>query len=146
MERLKGELSRSLRNNSSCSFLMMDIDNFKNYNDEYGHTAGDMVLKAISKTLLNFIDSGIACRYGGEEFAILLPDASKKDALRMADNIRKTLKKLDIDLRRVKTHVTISIGVANFPEDAKVQDELIMKADERLYKAKREGRNRVVSS
>ncbi|MBU1912292.1 MAG: sensor domain-containing diguanylate cyclase, partial [Candidatus Omnitrophica bacterium] len=146
LDRLKEELSRSLRNNTSCSFLMMDIDNFKNYNDEYGHTAGDMVLKAISKTLLNFTDSGIACRYGGEEFAMLLPDASKKDALRTADNIRKALKKEDIELRRVKTHVTISIGVAGFPEDAKVQDELIMKADDRLYKAKREGRDKVVSS
>lgn len=146
LDRLKEELSRSLRNNTSCSFLMMDIDNFKNYNDEYGHTAGDMVLKAISKTLLNFTDSGIACRYGGEEFAMLLPDASKKDALRTADNIRKALKKEDIELRRVKTHVTISIGIAGFPEDAKVQDELIMKADDRLYKAKREGRDKVVSS
>ena len=145
LERLREELSRSLRNNTGCSFLMMDIDNFKNYNDEYGHTAGDMVLKAISRTLLNFKDSGIACRYGGEEFALLLPDASKKDALRTADNIRKALKKEDIELRRVKTHVTISIGVASFPEDAKVQDELIMKADDRLYKAKREGKDKVVS-
>ncbi|MDO8603623.1 MAG: sensor domain-containing diguanylate cyclase [Candidatus Omnitrophota bacterium] len=145
VERLKEELSRSLRNNSNCSFLMIDIDNFKNYNDEYGHTAGDMVLKVISKKLLNFVDSGIACRYGGEEFAILLPDASKKDALRVADNIRKAVKKEDIELRKVKTHVTISIGVTSFPEDAKVQDELIMRSDERLYKAKREGKDRVVA-
>jgi len=146
LERLKEELSRSLRTNTGCSFLMLDIDNFKNYNDEYGHTAGDMVLKIISRTLLSFKDSGIACRYGGEEFAVLLPDVSKKDALRTADNIRKALKKEDIELRRIKTHVTISIGVATFPEDAKVQDELIMKADDRLYKAKREGKDKVVSS
>jgi len=146
LDRLKEELSRSLRNNSSCSFLMIDIDNFKNYNDEYGHTAGDMVLKAISKVLLNFADPGIVCRYGGEEFSILLPDASKKDAIRIADNIRKAVKKEDIELRRVKTHITVSIGVAAFPEDAKIQDELIMKADECLYKAKREGKDRVIIS
>jgi len=144
LDRLKEELSRSLRNNSSCSFLMIDVDNFKNYNDEYGHTAGDMVLKAISKVLLNFADSGIACRYGGEEFSILLPDTSKKEAIRVADNIRKAVKKEDVELRRVKTHITVSIGVAAFPEDAKIQDELIMKADERLYKAKREGKDRVI--
>jgi diguanylate cyclase (GGDEF)-like protein len=144
LERLKEEISRSFRNNSECSFLMIDIDNFKNYNDEYGHTAGDIVLKAISRVILNFADSGIACRYGGEEFSMLLPDTSKKEAMRIADNIRKAVKKEDIELRRVKTHVTVSIGVAAFPEDAMVQDELIMKSDERLYKAKREGKDRVI--
>lgn len=144
LDRLKEELSRSLRNNSSCSLIMIDVDNFKNYNDEYGHTAGDMVLKAVSRALLNFTEGGIACRYGGEEFLILLPDTSKKEALRTADNIRKAVKKEAIELRRVKTYITISIGVAVFPEDAKVQDEMIMKADERLYKAKREGKDKVV--
>jgi diguanylate cyclase (GGDEF)-like protein len=144
LDRLKEELSHCLRNNSSCSFLMIDVDNFKNYNDEYGHTAGDMVLKLISKVLLNIVDTGISCRYGGEEFLILLPDTSKKEAFRMADSIRRAVKKESIELRRVKTHITVSIGLAVFPEDGKVQDELIMKADECLYKAKREGKDRVV--
>ena len=138
--RLKEELSRK----AACSFLMIDIDNFKNYNDEYGHTAGDMVLKSISKVLLDFVGGGIACRYGGEEFSILLPDVSRKDAAKIAENIRKAVKKEDIELRRVKTHVTLSIGVASFPEDAEFQDELILKADERLYKAKREGKDKVI--
>ena len=138
--RLKEELSRK----AVCSFLMIDIDNFKNYNDEYGHTAGDMVLKSISKVLLDFVGGGIACRYGGEEFSILLPDVSRKDALKIADNIRKAVKKEDIELRRVKTHVTLSIGVASFPEDAEFQDELILKADGRLYEAKRGGRDKVL--
>jgi len=144
LDRLKEELSHSLRGNASCSFLMIDIDNFKSYNDEYGHTAGDMVLKSISRALLSFADNGIACRYGGEEFAILFPDTSKKDAIRIAENIRKAVRKEEIELRRVKTRVTISVGVAAFPEDAKLQDELIFKADERLYKAKREGKDKVV--
>ena len=145
LDRLKEELSHCLRDSSCCSFLMIDIDSFKNYNDEYGHTAGDIVLKSISKVLLNFADSGIACRYGGEEFSILLPDTSRKEAGRIAENIRKAVKKQDIELRRVKTRITVSIGVAGFPEDAMVHDELIMKADERLYKAKREGKDRVVT-
>ena len=133
------------RNNFPCSLLMIDIDNFKNYNDEYGHMAGDMALKLISKVLVNFVDGGIACRYGGEEFSILLPDVSKLDAARIADNIRKALKKECVELRRIKTHVTVSIGVAVFPEDARTHEGLIVKADECLYKAKREGKDRVVT-
>lgn len=145
LERLRGELQRSLHTDSRVSFLMVDIDNFKNYNDEYGHTAGDMVLKTISKILLNSVDNGIVGRYGGEEFSIFLPDTEKKDAGRIADNIRKAVKKEPILLRRVKTSVTVSIGVAGFPEDAKTLDELILKADECLYRAKREGKDRIVA-
>ena len=145
LDRLKEELSHCLRSNSSCSFLMIDVDNFKNYNDEYGHTAGDMILKLISRVLLNFTEGGIACRWGGEEFSIFIPEASKKEAQRIADNIRKAVKKESVELRRIKTHITVSIGVAAFPEDAKVQEGLIMKADERLYKAKREGRDRIIA-
>jgi len=145
MDRLKQELLHCYSNNLQYSFLMIDIDNFKIYNDEYGHMAGDMVLKLISKILLNFIGGGMACRYGGEEFSILLPDVSKKDAMRIADNIRKAVKKQDVELRRVKTRVTVSIGVATFPDDVKTCEELIMKADERLYKAKREGKDRAIT-
>jgi len=145
MERIKQELPNCYRNNFPCSLLMIDIDNFKNYNDEYGHMAGDMALKLISKVLVNFVDGGIACRYGGEEFSILLPDVSKLDAARIADNIRKALKKECVELRRIKTHVTVSIGVAVSPEDARTHEGLIVKADECLYKAKREGKDRVVT-
>jgi len=145
LDRVKEELSRSVRLGSGCSFLMIDIDNFKNYNDEYGHIAGDMALKAISKIVSGFADAGVACRYGGEEFSILLADTSKKEAIKTAENIRKSVKKEDIELRRVKTHLTVSIGLASFPDDARAQDELIFKADERLYKAKREGKDRVIA-
>jgi diguanylate cyclase (GGDEF)-like protein len=145
MDRLKQGMLYCYHNNLPCSFLMIDMDNFKNYNDEYGHVAGDMVLKLISKVLLNFVAGGIACRYGGEEFSILLPDVSKRDAVRIADNIRKAVKKESIELRRVRTHITLSIGVSSFPEDAKSHEELIVKADERLYKAKRAGKDKVVT-
>lgn len=144
LDRLKEEILRSLRNDLTLSLLMIDIDNFKNYNDRFGHTAGDIVLKSISKVLQRFKDGGIVARYGGEEFSILLLETSKEKAERIADDIRKAIKKEIIELRRLETHVTVSIGVATFPEDAKVQDGLISKADERLYMAKREGKDRVV--
>jgi diguanylate cyclase (GGDEF)-like protein len=143
MERLKKEIARSLRSGLAFSLFMIDIDNFKNYNDLYGHIAGDIVLKAISKVLLRFGEDGIIARYGGEEFSMLLPETSKEEAKKTAEDIRNAVKKEIIELRRVKTHVTVSIGAASFPEDAKVEDDLILKADNRLYKAKREGRDRV---
>lgn len=146
LDRLKEELSRSLRNDLDCSFLMIDIDNFKNYNDQYGHTAGDIVLKTLSSVLKGFADSGILCRYGGEEFSIFLPETSKKKAEKIAEEIRKAIKKEPIEFRRVKTNISVSIGVATFPDDAKLQDELILKADERLYMAKKKGRDKVVSA
>lgn len=144
IERLNEEIQRSLRNDLECSLLMIDVDNFKKYNDTYGHIAGDIVLKTISAVLKKYIDSGVMCRYGGEEFSMLLPHASKKEAAKIAEELRRAVKKENIELRRVKTNVTISVGVSSFPEDARVQDELIMKADERLYMAKRQGRDRVV--
>jgi len=144
LDRLKEELSRSLRDELEASLLMVDIDNFKNYNDKYGHTAGDIVLKSLSKILQGFVEGSVVARYGGEEFTILLPETSKKEAKRIADDIRKAVKKEAIELRRVQTHVTVSIGVASFPEDAKMQDEIILRSDERLYKAKREGKDKVV--
>lgn len=143
MERLKKEIARSLRSDLAFSLYMIDIDNFKNYNDLYGHIAGDIVLKAISKVILKFGEDGIVARYGGEEFSMLLPETSKEEAKKIAEDIRNAVKKETIELRRVKTRVTVSIGVASFPEDAKAEDDLILKADNRLYKAKREGRDRV---
>jgi len=143
LDRLKEEIARSLRNELDCSFLMIDVDNFKSYNDKYGHVAGDIVLRALSETLKTFSDKGVICRYGGEEFSMFLPETSKLKALAIAESIRNAIKAETIDLRRVKTNVTISIGVANFPQDAKLVDMLIQKADERLYAAKREGKDRV---
>jgi len=123
---------------------MMDIDNFKTYNDKFGHIAGDIVLKTLSKVLQRFSENGIIARYGGEEFSMFLPETSKVAAKKIAEDIRKAVKKEAIELRRVETNVTVSIGVSSFPEDAKVQDELILKADDRLYRAKRGGKDRVV--
>lgn len=145
LDRLKDEIARSFRNDAGCSFIMIDIDDFKTYNDQHGHIAGDIVLKVISKTITKIASNGIVGRYGGEEFGVILPEVDKDDAFKIAEAIRKGIKNEPILLRRVNTHVTVSLGVASFPEDAKDQQGLILKADERLYKAKREGKDRAIS-
>lgn len=147
LERLGEEISRQLRRKKPLSFLMIDLDKFKQYNDQFGHMAGDIVLKTVSMILSDaFKDPGsLVCRFGGEEFAVLLPDYSKEQAIKLADDVRKTIKKQDIILRKQITHITVSVGVATFPEDAQVKDELIHKADTALYEAKSKGRDRVCS-
>ena len=145
MERFNEEISREMRQGRELSFLMIDLDRFKQYNDSFGHMAGDIVLKTIAQLLEgHFKRPGeLVCRYGGEEFCVLLPDCSKTKAVQMANELRKKIEVHEIVLRREKTHVTVSIGVAAFPKDAKGRDELIFKADEALYQAKETGRNKV---
>jgi len=148
LTRLSQEISRALRNQKKISFLMIDLDRFKKYNDQFGHMAGDIVLRTIAMLLSDtFKDAGdMICRYGGEEFAVLLPDCSKEDAIELAEAIRKKISSNTIILRREKTTVTVSIGVATFPEDAKIKEELIDRADQALYNAKEKGRNRVCAA
>jgi diguanylate cyclase (GGDEF)-like protein len=124
---------------------MLDIDKFKSYNDKFGHIAGDIVLKDISRILNNYFAApgNIICRCGGEEFAVLLPNLSKKKAVSLAEDLRKKIKDTAIILRKKKTHVTVSIGVASFPTDARMNEELIQKADSGLLKAKKLGRDKV---
>ncbi|MBM3251913.1 MAG: sensor domain-containing diguanylate cyclase [Candidatus Omnitrophica bacterium] len=144
-QQLNLEILRSMRNNSELSLLMLDIDKFKSYNDKFGHIAGDIVLKDISRILSSHFDApgDIICRCGGEEFAVLLPNLSKKKAVNSAEDLRKKIKDTAIILRKKKTHVSVSIGVASFPADAKINEELIQKADNELLRAKKLGRDRV---
>ena len=148
LARLSEEISRQLRRKKELSFLMIDLDKFKQYNDQFGHMAGDIVLRTIGMILFeSFKEPGnLVCRYGGEEFAVLLPDCSKPEAVRLAEEMRKKIQKQEIILRKEKTHITVSIGVATFPGDAQMKDELIHKADSALYQAKTTGRNKVCSS
>ncbi len=145
MDRFPEELSRQLRAKRDLSLLMIDLDEFKKYNDEFGHTAGDIVLKTVGQLLKKtFRDAGdLVCRYGGEEFCVLLPDYPKEKAVHLAEAFRKKVERQAITLRRQDTKVTVSIGVATFPQDARLKEELIAKADEALYKAKKTGRNKV---
>jgi len=148
LERLQEEISREMRRGQELSFLMVDLDRFKQYNDTFGHMAGDIVLKTIALILEEHFDKpgDLVCRYGGEEFCVLLPDCSKPKALQLANELRKKIEVREIILRREKTHITTSIGVATFPKDAKGKDDLIFKADEALYQAKESGRNKVCAA
>ncbi len=145
LTRMNEEVTRELRSKKELSFLMIDLDKFKDYNDKYGHVAGDIVLRVTGMILLEVFKhpGNLVARYGGEEFAILLPDCSKEKALVLAEEARKRIQKQEIILRKEKTSMTISIGVATFPVDAQVRDELIQVADKAMYQAKAQGRNRV---
>jgi len=142
------ELARAKRKTHALSIVLLDIDHFKRINDTFGHGAGDMVLRRLGLVLQAYVrESDIACRVGGEEFALLLPEGPLSVATQRAEDIRKavsdmTLKHDDQDLGAV----TVSLGVATFPDHGTTADALIRAADQVLYEAKRKGRNRVVSA
>lgn len=148
LDRLKEEFLRAEREKTPLSFFMVDIDHFKNINDTYGHMAGDVVLKKVARMLKeSFHFSGCAVgRYGGEEFCVILPYVVNAEALKLAQNFCRTLSGMEIVLRREKVNVSVSIGVASFPDNARQEEDLIRLADEALFKAKRSGRNKACSS
>jgi diguanylate cyclase (GGDEF)-like protein len=138
------EVKSALRFNRPLSLLIADVDWFKQYNDTYGHTAGDMALKKISNALLKSTrDVDIAARYGGEEFSIILPEAGIKDALEIAERIRRAVAEEGLHIDKPGGVLTISIGVAELTGGVKDAEGLIKEADKLLYRAKELGRNRV---
>jgi len=145
MERLTEECLRALSQRTGLYLLMLDIDFFKKYNDRFGHMAGDIVLKRLSQVMTDALKNTLATvsRFGGEEFSVLLPGVNKKAAQCFAEEIRRNIEEEEIILRRQKTHVTVSIGIAEFIADATTEDELIRQADKALYHAKRSGRNQI---
>jgi diguanylate cyclase (GGDEF)-like protein len=142
---LDRELSRAARRNQSLAVLMLDVDHFKRFNDTYGHAAGDEALKGVADVLKSSIrPEDIACRYGGEEFTLLLADTSTKAAFERSERILDVVSSLSVQLAgRTYRGLTISIGVAMYPNDGETLDELLRKADEALYRSKRQGRNQV---
>jgi len=142
---LKEECKKAFRQDITFSLLMLDIDYFKNYNDKFGHTSGDIVLKNLSRTITDFLkdSNSIISRFGGEEFCIILPFQDKSSAYKVADELRVKIEKTKIVLRKQETHVTVSIGVVSFPQDTTDAYELILKSDKAMYEAKQKGRNRV---
>jgi len=146
-ERLKEEVQRSLRNDIRFSIIMADIDYFKKYNDELGHTAGDAVLMTVAGIIRDAVGpSDIVGRYGGEEFIVLMPQKDLEEAVRTAEAIRQTVAAHEFELRREVRRITVSLGVAQFPGDGRDPEVLIGAADSRLYEAKRKGRDRVISA
>src|SRR5229473_2359229 len=140
------ELRRAQRHGRPIAAIMLDVDHFKGFNDTFGHQAGDLVLRELAGVLRRFArKSDIACRYGGEEFLVLLPECPFDDALRKAEQLREEAAKLNLeDNNRALGSVTVSIGVAAFPHHAQEAEALLRCADEALYDAKAAGRDRVV--
>ena len=121
------------------SLLMIDIDNFKNFNDTFGHQEGDKVLKEIAKTIITSSrKEDLIARYGGEEFTVILPHADKNEAFIIAERLRENIHNIENEKK-----LTVSIGISSFPQDAYKKEELIEYADQALYKAKHEGKDRV---
>lgn len=146
-ERFFEELQRSERHNLSFSLVMMDIDEFKLFNDTEGHLAGDEVLKSIAniaKDSLRVID--VIARFGGEEFAVIMPQTEKDEAFLVAERIRKSVKEQLPRTWKIfpRDNVTISIGIATFPDDGKDRKEVIRNSDKALYRAKMEGKDKTV--
>lgn len=142
--RLKEEMKRSAVKGTKLAVLMLDIDRFKDYNDRYGHLSGDLVLKHLSDIVsLSAKEGDVIARYGGEEFVMLLSGRDKAQALAEAEGIRKAIKSSPLKLRRQDTSITVSIGVSCYPEDTLLEEELVRMADDRLYKAKAAGRDKV---
>ena len=145
---LEKEFQSAMRSETSLSLLMMDVDRFKDYNDIYGHPAGDKCLKRIAETFETVISrtNDVVARYGGEEFAVILPQTSKIAAFTLAENLRKQIMKLNIAHTAAigSNIVTISVGVASMvPNLGSTSVELISQADQALYESKGQGRNRV---
>ena len=143
-ETLDRELARATRENYPVSFLVSDIDYFKKINDTYGHYAGDVVLKNLAAQLTSNARVGdIICRYGGEEFLVILPDVSMEIAYQIAERSRKAFQESKIVLENIEIQATLSCGIATFPQHGTKSAELIAAADRAMYQAKSNGRNRV---
>jgi diguanylate cyclase (GGDEF)-like protein len=143
---LDREIRRATRRDNSMAILMIDADNFKQFNDTFGHNAGDTVLRSIADRFLSSVRSeDVVCRYGGEEFVIILPDISSEKAAERAENIREAVGSLRVIENGITLGaVTVSIGAAVFPQDGRSIEALLQASDRSLYAAKKYGRNQVV--
>jgi len=145
--RLAEEIKRIKRYGGSVSLVMTDVDHFKSFNDTYGHQQGDIVLKYVAKLIKETVRQNVdvPCRYGGEEFAVIMPNTDSDGALTFAERLRKKVEEFPFPGQEKPLHVTISIGVATAPDDADDKLDLIKKADMALYFSKENGRNRVTA-
>ncbi len=140
----KSRISLSMRDGTPLSLLMIDIDHFKKVNDSYGHQAGDVILIGFAQELQSLIrDSDILARIGGEEFAILLHNTSNNDAIKIAQKIRQTIEEKVFIYDEIKIPVTVSIGTSELAKNITCIEDLYRDADDNLYLAKKNGRNRV---
>ena len=147
MDRFAEELKRALVFHTAFSVLMVDIDHFKSVNDTHGHPAGDAVLTRVGEVLReSFYETDVVGRYGGEEFIVLLPRAEADGVFRKADALRRRFESETISFGFEQLRITVSIGLAHFPDAGRTAEELIARADQALYAAKEGGRNRVIAA
>ena len=138
------EMARADQQGHTIAFFMSDIDHFKGFNDQYGHAIGDFVLAGVAQEYKKVTRKGdMAGRYGGEEFGQILPETDKTEARKIAEQLRKNIEAKQFDTEAGMLSVTLSLGVASYPEDGKTMDEVMHAADEMLYVCKESGRNRV---
>lgn len=145
-EYLEAELARIRRYGGQCALILIDVDNFKNYNDTLGHLAGDDVLRALADVLQDHLRvSDVAARYGGEEFAVMMVNIDRGEAVEAAERLRRVIERHAFAREEIQPsgNLTVSLGVAGCPADGETAEALMGKADEALYRAKREGKNRV---
>jgi diguanylate cyclase (GGDEF)-like protein len=142
-ESLERELLLASRKKQPISVLFLDLDHFKRFNDTFGHDAGDMVLQSLADVFRTFFRStDICCRYGGEEFAVIMPESSSEDAAFRADALRLEVKRLRLRYKRETLGpMSISAGVAAFPEHGSTSEQLLKIADQCLYESKARGRD-----
>jgi diguanylate cyclase (GGDEF)-like protein len=144
------EIIKSKRYHHSFSILLMDVDNFKEINDQFGHHTGDEVLVKVASVVSKSMRAcDLPCRYGGDEFIVVLPETPASQAIHGAERLRKTVESMEViarteDGRSEKITVTLSIGISGYPEDSEFNDRLIELADKALYQAKHQGCNQVV--
>lgn len=146
-ERIEEEASRARRYGRPLTVALIDLDKFKQFNDTYGHAAGDDALRTLANVLkLSVRRSDIVARYGGEEFIVMFPETPVHEAMEKLETIRERIAALRIVVARrtIPAQITMSAGVSSWPEDGSAVDEVLFTADERLFAAKRSGRNRVV--
>ncbi|HEY3929518.1 MAG TPA: diguanylate cyclase [Candidatus Koribacter sp.] len=142
--RIADEIERAKRYQSTLSLIMVDLDHFKRVNDEFGHLLGDEVLRAVSQIFHQTLRKpDVVCRYGGEEFVLVLPETSRANAVRVAEKLRNLIAAYEFP--GIPSRVTISAGVADFPSCGATRDELVGAADDNLYLAKQSGRNCIVA-
>ena len=143
-EALQNEFKRLKRSGHQGTLLMCDIDHFKRINDNYGHAAGDVVIRQVAQAVKkNLRETDVAGRYGGEEFAVLLVDTSADQALYFAERLRKTVEGLSMEFNQQLLKATVSVGIAEYKADMLEHRQWIEAADKALYTSKAEGRNRV---
>jgi len=143
---LQRAFRQAVRYGHALSVVMIDSDNLKQVNDNHGHESGNRLLQHLVRCIHEQLrGSDVMARFGGDEFIVLLPETSNKGALEMAERIRKAVETSRFDVRSGDTNITVSLGVASYPEDGGNLDVILDKADKAMYRAKRRGRNRVVA-